>query len=285
MANPWEALAWFGAGATAGAIAGAAAGRRWHPHVVDSMARNIQRALRRHEFVAYFQPIVDVTNAGWVGVEALIRWRTPNGLFIPPQLFIPHAEHSGLIGDITCRMVELVGASLQAVLRERPAFHVAINVPPSILAEPALAESMRRSVLAPLVRQVIIEITETGMVDEAGRQVVSAVRALGARIAIDDFGTGANGLTQLENLEIDFIKIDQGFVRKIGSNAPGAKLIDAVVTIARTIGAETIAEGIETDDQATYARAIGVDYAQGFLFSQPLPAADLLRQLPARALA
>ena len=117
-----------------------------------------------------------------------------------------------------------------------------------------LHQVAQRSGLYPLRTQVIIEITETGTVGARGREIVAMARSLGVRVAIDDFGTGANDLAQLQDLQVDYIKIDQSFVGKIGSGAPGARLIEAIVTIARDVEADTIAEGVETEDQAAYLR-------------------------------
>ncbi|MBK8210731.1 MAG: EAL domain-containing protein [Rhodospirillales bacterium] len=263
----------------AGAAASLLLERRWPRHRLRHMAHDLQRALRHDEFEVHYQPLVDLRRGQWMGFEALIRWRNRNGSYISPELFLPVAVEAGLIELISERVVELVARDMLPVLRRRSDLHVGINVPPDLLGRGALGVIAARCGLLAQVTQVIIEITETGLVDDLGREAVHTARALGARVAIDDFGTGLNGLAQLQDLEIDFIKIDKSFVRKIGSASPGAKLVDAIVTIARDIGAATIAEGVETPMQAEYLRRLGVEFGQGWLYAKALPMREVLSRL------
>jgi sensor c-di-GMP phosphodiesterase-like protein len=263
----------------AGAVASLLLERRWPRHRLRQMAHDLQRALRRDEFEVHYQPLVDLRRGRWMGFEALIRWRNRNGSYVSPELFLPVAVEAGLIELISERVVEMVARDMLPVLRRRSDLHVGINVPPDLLGRGALGAIAARCGLLAQVTQVIIEITETGLVDDLGRDAVHTARALGARVAIDDFGTGLNGLAQLQDLEIDFIKIDKSFVRKIGSPSPGAKLVDAIVTIARDIGAATIAEGVETPMQAEYLRGLGVEFGQGWLYAKALPMREVLARL------
>lgn len=279
MLSALQGLATFAAGAVTGGAAGsiiataAAAIVRQRNRV--PFAAELHRALARNGFEMRYQPIVRLPGRQCIGVEALLRLRNHTGTLIGPAAFIPLAEHSGLIYAVTERVIELVGKDLCGLLHSRPDLHVGINLPPSVLAAGGLQQVAQRSGLYSLRTQVIIEITETDTVGGRGREIVAMARSLGVRVAIDDFGTGANDLAQLQDLQVDYIKIDQSFVRKIGSQAPGARLIEAIVTIARDVEASTIAEGVETEDQAAYLTNIGVDFGQGFLFAQPLTLREL----------
>jgi sensor c-di-GMP phosphodiesterase-like protein len=284
MLGPLQRLAAFTAGAAAGGAAGAlaglaAAGIARHRRDRTGLSAGLLRALSHNGFEMRYQPIVRLPGRQCIGAEALLRMRNHAGTLIGPGAFIPLAEHSGLIQAITERVIELVGKDISAILAARPDLHVSINLPPAVLAAGWLQQVARRSRLYPLLTQLIIEITETGTVGARGREIVGLARALGVRVAIDDFGTGANDLAQLQDLQVDFIKIDHSFVAKVGSQAPGARLIEAIVTIARDVNAGTIAEGVETEAQAAYLHEIGVDFGQGFLFAPPLTLRELRRYL------
>lgn len=279
MLTALQALAAFAAGAvtggTAGSLVATAAAAIARQRGRANLAGGLHRALARNAFEMRYQPIVRLPQRECIGVEALLRLRNHTGTLIGPDAFIPLAEQSGLIEALTERVIELVGKDLCGLLRSRPDLHVGINLPPSVLTAGGLREVAQRSGLYPLRTQVIIEITETGTVGARGREVVAMARSLGVRVAIDDFGTGSNDLAQLQDLQVDYIKVDHSFVAKIGSEAPGARLIEAIVTIARDVEASTIAEGVETEDQADYLHEIGVDFGQGFLFAPPLTMGEL----------
>jgi sensor c-di-GMP phosphodiesterase-like protein len=288
MRSVLQGLALFATGMMAGGAVGTAvavtAVAAIRQRSRSNIAAGLHRALAGNGFEMRYQPIVRLPGRECIGFEALIRLRNHTGTLVGPSAFIPLAEHSGLIQAITERVVNLVGRDLVPLLTARPDLHVGINLPPSVLVTGGLEPAALRSGLYPLRTQVIIEITETGTVGQRGREVVALARALGVRVAIDDFGTGANDLAQLQDLQVDYIKIDQSFVGKIGSQAPGARLIEAIVTIARDVEAKTIAEGVETEEQAAYLHEIGVDYGQGFLFAQPLPVRELRPYLDRAAL-
>jgi c-di-GMP phosphodiesterase len=277
MSKLLASVASFAAGTALGLILDRQRPRQRFRH----LARDIERALHRGDFVMHYQPIVEMMGGRWIGFEALLRWHTQNGTLVAPDLFMPVALEAGLSEALTVHVIELVARDMLTLLQGRPELHVAINTPPQLLGRGSLINAAECCGLNKISDQVIIEITETGIVDEISREGIAAARLLGTRVAIDDFGTGLNGLAQLQDLEIDFIKIDKSFVRKIGSNSPGAKLVDAIVTIARDINAKTIAEGVETEHQANYLRTLGVEFGQGWLFSKPLPVRSIRAQLQA----
>lgn len=283
MLSALQGLAAFTAGAVTGGAAvslvATIAATLVRHHGRNAHATWIQRALARNAFEMRYQPIVRLPERYCTGVEALVRMRNHSGTLIGPSAFIPLAEHSGLIQGITERAIDLVGKDLVELLQARADLHVGINLSPLVLAAGSLEQVAQRSGLYALRTQVIIEITETGTVGARGREIVAMARSLGVGIAIDDFGTGSNDLAQLQDLRVDYIKIDQSFVRKIGSQAPGARLVESIVTIARAVNASTIAEGVETEEQAGYLTDVGVDFGQGYLFAPPLTARELQRYL------
>lgn len=257
----------------------------WIGRSRTSPAAAIRAALRNHEFHVVYQPIVSLADGRWVGAEALLRWRRSNGRVVPPDVFVPIAEDSGLICRLTARAVELVEPTLRS-LCATPGFFISINLSSDDLKTEdtvaALQRMLARSGIAP--RCVHLEITERGFADtDAARAQVRHLRSLGFHISIDDFGTGYSSLAELLRLELDTLKIDKTFVEAIGSGAATSQVAFHIVEMARGLSLTTIAEGIETEAQAAALRDWRVDYGQGWLYSKPLSADDLLDQLRARA--
>lgn len=277
MASRIQSLALFAGGVACGMLI---AGRH-AKNGARVLERHLRRALRRGEFVLEYQPVVHLGSGRCFGVEALLRWRTGNGGLVHPDTFMPVLLETGLIEPLSYRIVELVARDMLPILRERPGFHVGVNVPPHLLGRGGLALTAERVGLLPYAGQIVIEITETSIVDETSRQAITLVRALKARVAIDDFGTGNNELAQLQDLQIDFIKVDKSFVRRLGQHAQATKFVEWIVGLTHDIGAAAIAEGVETEEQATLLRALGVEMAQGYLYAHPLPLAELRAYLAA----
>jgi sensor c-di-GMP phosphodiesterase-like protein len=192
---------------------------------------------------------------------------------------MPAVVAGNLIEPLTFRVIEVIGRDMLPILRQRPTFHVGVNVPPDLLGDRQLVEVAERAGLRGHAGQIVIEITETSIVDQQGREAITEARKLNARVAIDDFGTGNNELAQLQDLEIDFIKIDKSFVRRLGQHQQATKFVEWIVGLTHDIGARAIAEGVETTEQADRLRALGVEMAQGYLYARPLPLADLHRFL------
>ncbi len=237
----------------------------------------MRHALRRDEFYLQYQPIVELASGRCVGVEALLRWERGTGEQIGPDLFIPVAEHSGIITRLTERVFALVEADLGPCLASHPGFHVAINLSAADLQSAAIVglveRFLQRSGASPSC--LILEITERGFLDmENAVRVIAALRARGIEVAIDDFGTGYSSLSYLEALELDYLKIDRSFIEAIGTRAPTSQVVGHIIAMGRTLGLRMIAEGVETEAQAAFLRGHAVQFAQGWLFGKPMSSAD-----------
>jgi sensor c-di-GMP phosphodiesterase-like protein len=246
-----------------------------------SMEAALRSALRRDEFFMCYQPIIDLQTGQWVGAEALLRWRRADGALVGPDLFIPVAEESKLITQLTERVLQLIGRDAGHFLAAHPAFHVAVN----LSAEDLQSADTVKHFAALLERcgahpsNVIVEITERGFLNlSSAREILSALRERGIEVAIDDFGTGYSSLSYLESLDLDFLKIDRSFIEAIGTGAPISQVVAHIIAMARSMGLRMIAEGIESEAQADFVRERRVEYAQGFLFGRPMPFAELVQR-------
>lgn len=244
-----------------------------------SLTHQIRQGLKRNEFFLVYQPVVEIATGQWQGVEALVRWRHPQGDIVMPDVFIPVAEHSEVIGQLTARVFELVERDVGALLTANPDFYVAINLSAQDLQTDhalfRLKALKHRLGLQP--GQLMVEVTERMLLnpDSAARSI-QALRSAGIPVAIDDFGTGYCSLSYLEQMDFDVLKIDRLFVDAIDRKAVTSPVILYIIEMARTLGLKIVAEGVETPEQAAYLSEFGVHLAQGWLYSRPI-SADLLR--------
>lgn len=230
-------------------------------------------ALRSGEFVAHYQPLIELSTGACVGAEALVRWRQPNGTLVPPDLFIPYAEQDDLILELTDAVIRRVVADMASILW-RTDIHVAINVSARDMETgrflSVLQNCLKRAGIP--ASRIWIEATERGFINvDAARQTLEAARAAGHQVAIDDFGTGYSSLALLESLPLDALKIDKSFVGAVGKGAAPSIVTPHIIEMAHGLGLSIVAEGVETLEQAAYLRGAGVQYAQGWLYSKALP--------------
>jgi len=253
----------------------------------QSLSGELEGALRRHELRVRYQPIFDLASRRCVGAEALVRWRRPDGSLLSPELFIPLAESTGQIRQITDYVLEQVLEQLGDLLRANPLLYVSINLAACDVVEPRIGRVAARLLARHRVAavQIAFEVTERGLIDvQAARVHLGALRASGHRVLIDDFGTGYCSLAYLQSLPVDCLKIDKAFVDALGHDAASSGVAPHIIHMAHALKLRVIAEGIEHEAQALLLGGEGAHYGQGWLFAQPLTASkfrELLAQEPA----
>jgi diguanylate cyclase (GGDEF)-like protein/PAS domain S-box-containing protein len=247
---------------------------------------DLKKAIEAGEIQVAYQPIVELATRRIIGVEALARWTHPTHGEIEPFQFIPLAESADLIVPLgrwvlqqACRTVQGWRASANG----RDRLHLSVNISPRQLLHTSIVEDVRAALADSGLEPagLTLEITEGVLVEEAGPSLAAleGLKSLGVRIAIDDFGTGYSSLSYLSRLPIDVLKIDRSFIADIGTSRPAAALVRSIVKIGQTLRLETVAEGVETEEQLERLIRLGAKLGQGYLFARPLPAAELGTQL------
>lgn len=245
-----------------------------------ALENSLHKALEREEFLLYYQPQVDLKTGQIKGLEALIRWNSPERGLVAPGVFIPVAEETGLIvpmGEWILR-----SACLQSLKWQRlgyPALRISVNISGRQFREPQfiekVAEVIRETGMDP--KWLEIEITESIAMEYAvdSMEQLHKLKQLGVRIAIDDFGTGYSSMNYLRKLPIDTLKVDQSFVQDIGMDDNGEAIVVAIIRLAQSLNLRVIAEGVETENQEIFLRTNGCDEMQGYLFCKPLPVEEI----------
>jgi diguanylate cyclase (GGDEF)-like protein/PAS domain S-box-containing protein len=246
------------------------------------MENDLRRAIERDELHLAYQPVVTLRDESVVGVEALIRWAHPERGAIAPDDFIPIAEDSGLIeriGDWALETACRQAASWAASRPDAAPIAISVNLSPAQLSQRACAEHVERILHSTGFDpcRLSLEITESLLVSksEAIGDVLRSLKALGVRLVLDDFGTGYSSLGYLTRLPLDALKIDQAFVRALGTVPADDAITQAIVAMAHALSLQVVAEGIETQAQAAELRRLGCDLAQGYYFSAPLTARQM----------
>jgi EAL domain-containing protein (putative c-di-GMP-specific phosphodiesterase class I) len=244
-------------------------------------------ATERNEFELHYQPIVHVPSNRVAGVEALLRWSPGDKGMVPPAEFIPVAEDAGLVVPLGQWVMSAACAQARELSRAGHPLHMAVNVAARQFREPGFVAGVA-AVIAEMglpPSQIELEITERTVMEDAdfGCQVLAELKQLGVRIALDDFGTGYSSLSYLTRLPIDVLKIDRSFVRDLGTRGKTETITAAIISLARGLGIEIVAEGVETEEQLAFLRAQGPVEIQGFLFARPMPTAALKAWLAERA--
>ncbi len=233
---------------------------------------SLKTAIERGEFVLHYQPICRLLSDAVLGCEALIRWERPDGTIRQPDQFLPLAESIGLTDDIGQWVVR---EACQQALKWPAHLFVSVNLAPAQIMSrdvvQQVARALRETGLEP--RRLQIEITETSLLKNNSEvtEIVGNLKSLGLSIALDDFGTGYSSLSHLVSLPFDRIKIDRLFVSQLGKTGKNELVIKAIVQLARGLGADVVAEGIETEDQVLRLRSCGVTLGQGYFLCKPLP--------------
>ena len=251
----------------------------------DNPVVELERALAAGEFIPYYQPIVDIKSGRLRGAEVLMRWRKPDGTVVSPASFIPLAESSGLIIDLTRALMQRVCQEAGPEFGRRPHLKVAFNLTARHFANEDIVEDVRRIFSKSRIRlsQVVLEVTERQPLENLTetRRVVAALQGLGVRVAIDDVGTGHSGLSYMLKLGVDIIKIDKMFIDALGTDRNSNTIIETLIDLAQNMRMDIIAEGVESFEQVVHLRELGVRAAQGYVFAPPLPGTAFLQLVEA----
>lgn len=248
-----------------------------------SLENQLRRAVEREEFVLHYQPKVDAETSKLVGVEALIRWQSPELGLVPPMKFIPLLEETGLI-------LEVGAWALRRAVRQHRAWReaglsaprVAVNVSAIQLRQRDFVRTVEQAMAEGQPHAGIdLEITESVVMEDIQATIakLTAVRELGIGVAVDDFGTGYSSLAYLARLPIQTLKVDRSFVKSMEDDATAMNITRTVISLAHSLNLAVVAEGVETDRQVALLRQLGCDQFQGYLFGKPVPAEDLARLL------
>lgn len=237
----------------------------------------LRRALERQEFQLHYQPVISLETGSLIGFEALIRWIHPQQGMIPPDLFIPVAEETGLIVPIgrwvlyeACRQLR----AWQIQFSTNSPQTISVNLSVKQFVQPDLVEQIAEVLQQTNLeaKNLKLEITESVLMEdaEAVTPMLSHLKALGIILCLDDFGTGYSSLSYLHRFPIDILKIDRSFVSRLGCGEENSKIVQGIITLAQALGIGVIAEGIETLEQQTQLSLLQCKYGQGYLFSKPL---------------
>jgi len=246
----------------------------------------MQAAIRNGQFVPFYQPQIDLMTGQPVGVEILARWAHPRrGLLLPDQ-FIPLMERYGLIDQLTECLLAQALAFAKGCAETGTELGFALNVSPVSLRDVKLARGicglLRESGLEPHL--ITIEVTETAPSDRSGNVAhsLACLRTQGFKVSIDDFGTGYSSLKLLSQVPFTELKIDRTFVTKVHARKKAAAILESIMHLAGGLGLRTVAEGIETEEEAVFLRSLGCEAGQGYLFARPMSGQDLTGFLEAQ---
>lgn len=243
---------------------------------------DLRFAVKRHELILHYQPIISLDTGELKGFEALLRWQHSKYGFISPGQFIPIAEESGLIIPMTrwilresCSQI----AEWQKISSRYSNLKISVNISGKHLAVEDLPAQVKRAVNAADIdpATLTLEITESSAMENAKHtiEILEKARRLGVTLSIDDFGTGYSSLSYLHKLPFDSLKIDRSFVMQADQHSDNKKILQTIMSLARSLNLKTVAEGIETEEQLRLLQDLQCDFAQGYLFSKPLPKTEI----------
>ena len=237
---------------------------------------NLAAALESGHFVPYFQPLVGLRSGGLEGFEVLARWNHPRAGLVMPNEFIGRAEKEGWIGELTR---ELLRRAFILMSKHQGALSLAVNISPVQLRDVNLAKQIRATAdqAGFSLDRLIVEITESALTENLEHALLIAreLKSMGCRLALDDFGTGYSSLLHLQSLPFDELKVDRSFVGSMTERRESRKIVGAVLGLGQNLGLVTVAEGVESEEQAALLRWMGCDVGQGWLYGRPMPPEQL----------
>jgi sensor c-di-GMP phosphodiesterase-like protein len=245
----------------------------------QSLDAELHGAIGRGELQVLYQPIFDLDSRNCVGAEALLRWRRPDGTLTSPELFIPMAENTGQIRQMTDFVLQRLLEQLGQLLRANPQLYISVNLAACDVMVPRIGQVIARLLALHRVaaRQIAFEVTERGLVDVVvARENLQALRDVGHQVLIDDFGTGYCSLAYLQTLPVDCLKIDKAFIDALGHDAASSGVAPHIIRMAQALQLKVIAEGIEHEAQAAFLSSEGVKFGQGWLFAHALSAVQFI---------
>ena len=241
-----------------------------------ALVAELRRALLRDELLLHYQPQVHQPGGDVSTLEALVRWQHPTRGLLPPDEFVPIAEQTGLIDDLTRWVLDSALGRLREWRLARPELVVAINISARSLQHPdfprLIQEALARNGATP--DWLLLEITETALVTDAeyAAKVLGELSDAGLRLSLDDFGQGYTSLSQLSRLPVTELKIDKSFVLNMLQNRSDAAIVQSVIDLGHNLGLDVVAEGVETAEAQEVLLGLGCDIAQGYYYSRPMPA-------------
>ncbi len=261
-----------------------------HSHVVETMQleTDLRRAVERQEFVVHYQPIVSLAGLRFSGFEALVRWQHPERGLLMPDKFISLAEEMGLISDIGRQVLQAACEQMRCWQDNyacAESLTVSVNLSSKQFLQANLVEQVLATVHAAQLApgHLCLEVTESLMMENIDRasEMLRQLRAHGVRLSLDDFGTGYSSLSYLHNFPFNVLKVDRSFIARMIGHDEDIEIVRTILLLAQNLKMDVVAEGVETEAQLTTLRELGCEYAQGYLFSRPLPAAAINELLAA----
>jgi EAL domain-containing protein (putative c-di-GMP-specific phosphodiesterase class I) len=249
--------------------------------------QELHAAVENKEFRLFFQPIVGTSDLQEIGAEALIRWKHPDRGIISPLEFISLAEDTGLIVPIgfwvlesACSALHSLQETVSSLYPDAPPCFMSVNLSARQIVEPGLPEAVYETLTRTSTKpeQLKLEVTESVLMEdpETAAIVLRELKSLGLKLSVDDFGTGYSSLSYLNRFPIDSLKIDRSFVQGMLDDSANLKIVRGIISLARELGMQVIAEGVERAEQLTLLADFQCEYAQGYLFSKPVPMEDFL---------
>ena len=244
-----------------------------------TMGTELTRALANDQLLLHYQPKMDLATGKIGGVEALVRWQHPQHDLLAPDAFLPVAQRTGAITQVTRQVLHQALAQCKAWSDISLPLRVAVNVTAESLLDESFPEviayALKRHKVDPSLLQ--IELTETSVLADPVRvgRVLAAISALGVGISLDDFGTGFSSLSHLKDLTVDELKIDRSFISNLEHDSRDAAIVASTIDLGRALGLRVVAEGVEDDATLDRLTGLGCDVAQGYILSRPIPGPEL----------